>query len=163
MEFPQFRGAAPRVLSAAAFTGRRRLLRDVRAGPHARRGAAVESAEPHQSRGPRRYDLTEHRGGLHVRLSSMLSYRVPARAAGLVRAVLLGPSFLPPSGASGAPNAATVASPSWLFARPDGAPLDDRALVRLRHTGATHAGVAACCVGPERDVTDLHRLPRSGS
>lgn len=109
-------------------------------------------------------DLTEHRRGLHVRLSSMLSYRVPARAAGLVRAVLARPSFLPPGDTSGPSNTDAVAVPGRLFTRPDGAPLDDRALARLRHTGATHAGVVLPAASfRNTTVTDLHPLARSGS
>lgn len=108
--------------------------------------------------------LTAHRGGLHVRLSSMLSYRIPARAAGLVRAALARPSSLPPSDTSGSPDTDAPAGASWLFARPDGAPLDDRALARLGHTGATHAGVVLPAASfRHTTVTDLHPLSRSGS
>lgn len=108
--------------------------------------------------------LTAHRGGLHVRLSSMLSYRVPARAAGLVRAALARPSFLPPSNTSAPSNTDAGAGPARLFTRPDGAPLDDRALARLGHTGATNAGVVLPAASfRNTTVTDLHQLPQGGS
>ena len=97
--------------------------------------------------------LTEQHGGLHVRLTGMLGYQIPARAVGILRSVL------PPVPiATG--DAATPAGAGWLFAGEDGVPLDERALTRLRDQGAAHAGVTLPA-GSFRtgSVTDMRGLP----
>ena len=64
-----------------------------------------------------------------------LTYRIPARAAGPVRAALL--HRLTPGSAD-----RTAAGQERLLATPGGAPISETSLQRLRHHGADRAGIA---------------------
>jgi hypothetical protein len=110
----------------------------------------------------RHSDLTDSQGGLHVRQSSVLGYRIPARAAGMVRAVL--PQHRPPAGgSSNTDDAAHADTLSWLLTKPDGAPLDERTVTRLRDQGAARAGIDLPSPSFRcGSVTDLHGLPSVG-
>lgn len=99
------------------------------------------------------------RGALQVRVSSMLGYRIPASAAGLVRAVLPYPRFPSPGHPDGT-DASAPTVPGWLFAGPDGAAPEERALTRLRDQGAARAGVTLPTTSFRTgSVTDLRGLP----
>ena len=82
----------------------------------------------------RRRDVIQAGAGLRVR-AGRLTYRIPARAAGPVRAALL--HRLPPGSTD-----RTAAGQAPLLATPGGAPISQTALQRLRHHGAARAGVA---------------------
>ena len=83
----------------------------------------------------RRRDVTGDGTGLRVR-AGRLTYRIPARAAGPVRAAVL---HQPPAPDGGLASAAGQAP---LLVTPGGAPVSETALQRLRHHGAARAGVA---------------------
>ena len=83
----------------------------------------------------RRRDVTGDGAGLRVR-AGRLTYRIPARAAGPVRAAVL---HQPPAPDGGLASAAGQAP---LLATSGGAPISETTLQRLRHHGAARAGVA---------------------
>jgi len=83
----------------------------------------------------RRRDVIQAGAGLRVR-AGRLTYRIPARAAGPVRAAVL---HRPPAPDGGLASAAGQAP---LLVTPGGAPISETALQRLRHHGAARAGVA---------------------
>jgi len=83
----------------------------------------------------RRRDVTGDGAGLRVR-AGRLTYRIPARAAGPVRAAVL---HQPPAPDGGLASAAGQAP---LLVTSGGAPISETALQRLRHHGAARAGVA---------------------
>ena len=97
----------------------------------------------------RRRDVTGDGAGLRVR-AGRLSYRIPARAAGPVRAAVL---HQPPAPDGGPASAAGQAR---LLVTSGGAPISETSLQRLRHHGAARAGVALPA-GSFRDwvITDL--------
>ena len=90
---------------------------------------------PYQLCALRRHDVTGDGAGLRVR-AGRLTYRIPARAAGPVRAAVLHQPPAPDGGLAGAAGQAP------LLATPGGAPISETALQRLRHHGAARAGVA---------------------
>ena len=81
----------------------------------------------------RRRDVTGDGAGLRVR-AGRLTYRIPARAAGPVRAAVL---HQPPAPDGGLASAAGQAP---LLVTPDGAPISETSLQRLCHHGAARAG-----------------------
>ena len=83
----------------------------------------------------RRRDVTGDGAGLRVR-AGRLTYRIPARAAGPVRAAVL---HQPPAPDGGLASAAGQAP---LLVTSGGAPISETTLQRLRHHGAARAGVA---------------------
>ena len=83
----------------------------------------------------RRRDVTGDGAGLRVR-AGRLTYRIPARAAGQVRAAVL---HQPPAPDGGLASAAGQAP---LLVTSGGAPISETTLQRLRHHGAARAGVA---------------------
>ena len=97
----------------------------------------------------RRRDVTGDGTGLRVR-AGKLTYRIPARAAGPVRAAVL---HQPPAPDGGLASAAGQAP---LLVTSGGAPISETALQRMRHHGANRAGVALPA-GSFRDwvITDL--------
>jgi hypothetical protein len=97
----------------------------------------------------RRRDVIQAGTGLRVR-AGRLTYRIPARAAGPVRAAVL---HQPPAPDGGL---ASAAGQALLLVTPGGAPISETALQRLRHHGAARAGVALPA-GSFRDwvITDL--------
>jgi hypothetical protein len=111
--------------------------------------ARATAMMPRQLCALRRHDVTGDGTGLRVR-AGRLTYRIPARAAGPVRAVVL---HQPPAPDGGLASAAGQAP---LLATPGGAPISETALQRLRHHGAARAGVALPA-GSFRDwvITDL--------
>ena len=96
----------------------------------------------------RRRDVTGDGAGLCVR-AGRLTYRIPARAAGPVRAALLH-RFLPGS------TDRTAAGQAPLLATSGGAPVSETQMRQLRHHGAARAGIALPA-GSFRDwvITDL--------
>jgi hypothetical protein len=103
-------------------------------------------------------------GGLHVRHSSMLGYRVPPGAAGLIRGVL--PDQRPPTAgtSTSVDGDAFERGSRWLFTSSDGVLLEDRAVARLRDQGAARAGIAL--PGPSfrnQSVIDLRGPFRVGA
>ena len=97
----------------------------------------------------RRRDVIQAGAGLRVR-AGRLTYRIPARAAGPVRAAVL---HQPPAPDGGLASAAGQAP---LLVTPGGAPISETALQRLCHHGAARAGIALPA-GSFRDwvITDL--------
>jgi len=110
--------------------------------------ARATAMMPRQLCALRRHDVTGDGNGLRVR-ADRLTYRIPARAAGPVRAALL--HRLPPGSTD-----RTAAGQAPLLATPGGAPISQTALQRLRHHGAARAGIALPA-GSFRDwvITDL--------
>jgi hypothetical protein len=102
----------------------------------------------------RRRDVTGDGAGLRVR-AGRLTYRIPARAAGPVRAAVL---HQPPASDGGL---ASAAGPAPLLATSGGAPISEASLQRLRHYGAARAGIALPA-GSFRGwaITDLCALSR---
>ena len=96
----------------------------------------------------RHRDVTGDGTGLRVR-AGRLTYRIPARAAGPVRAALL--HRLPPGSTD-----RTAAGQAPLLVTPGGAPISETQMRRMRHHGAARAGVALPA-GSFRDwvITDL--------
>jgi integrase len=88
----------------------------------------------------RRSNLTDCHCALHVR-HGVLNYRVPARAAGLVRAVLRHHQRTRTGDATSMNDITAENEPGWLFTKPDGAPLDERALQQLRDQAAAGTGI----------------------
>ena len=97
----------------------------------------------------RRHDVTGDGAGLRVR-AGKLTYRIPARAAGPVRAAVLHQPPAPDGGLAGAAGQAP------LLVTSGGTPISETALQRMRHHGAARAGVALPA-GSFRDwvITDL--------
>ena len=116
--------------------------------------ARATAMMPRQLCALRRRDVTGDGTGLRVR-AGRLTYRIPARAAGPVRAALLH-RFLPGS------TDRTAAGQAPLLATSGGAPISETALPRLRHHGAARAGVALPA-GSFRDwvITDLRAPSRA--
>ena len=83
----------------------------------------------------RRRDVIRDGAGLRVR-AGRLTYRIPGRAAGPVRAAVLHQPPAPDGGPAGA------AGPAPLLVTSGGAPISETALQRLRHHGAARVGVA---------------------
>jgi len=81
----------------------------------------------------RRRDVTQAGAGLRVR-AGRLTYRIPARAAGPVRAAALHQPPAPDGGLASADGQAP------LLVTPGGAPISETALKQLRHHGAARAG-----------------------
>ena len=111
--------------------------------------ARATAMTPAQLCALRRRDVIQAAAGLRVR-AGRLTYRIPARAAGPVRAALL---HQPPAPDGGLASAAGQAP---LLATPGGATISETALQRLRHHGADRAGVTLPA-GSFRDwaITDL--------
>jgi integrase len=111
--------------------------------------ARATAMTPAQLCALRRRDVTGDGARLRVR-AGRLTYRIPARAAGPVRAAVL---HQPPAPDGGLASAAGQAP---LLATFDGAPISETALQRLRHHGAAWAGIALPA-GSFRDwvITDL--------
>jgi hypothetical protein len=103
----------------------------------------------------RRRDVTGDGAGLRVR-AGRLTYRIPARAAGPVRAAVL---HQPPAPDGGLASAAGQAP---LLVTSGGAPISETSLQRLRHHGAARAGIALPA-GSFRDwvITDLYAPSRA--
>jgi len=120
------------------------------AGPAAAAAVTLTRAtgmRPDQLRALRCGDVSDGDAGLQVRTRGV-TYRLPARAAGPVRAAVLDRH---PAGAG------TTANPEPLFTGATGAPMTARQLHKLCSQGAIRAGITSSSPRwlPDHAVTDL--------